>query len=159
MSKLCSQFFLLKSLTYFLFSFWANSKLRYWNTLVQAQICLVPLNVVGINELGMFLLLSWTCLFILILGRFKVEVYSGANFQIVEPIASVKKCKCQWKDDAWDFVNLGHRIQCLAEREEGAMMMMILHDCAALPITLLEIHNPYDQSPLQESKMLMTSKE
>ena len=78
-------------------------------------------NVVGMNELGMFLLLSWTYLFILILGRFKVEVYSGkANFQIVEPIASVKKCKCQWKDDSWDFVNLGHRIQCLvwAPREK-----------------------------------------
>ena len=58
----------------------------------------------------MFHLLSWTYSFILILGRFKVEVYSSANFQIVEPIASIKQCKCQWKDDTWDFVNLGQGI-------------------------------------------------
>ena len=83
-------------------------------------------NVVGINKLGKFLLLSWTYLFILILGRFKVEVYSGANFQIVEPIASVKKCKCQWKDDAWDFVNLGHGIQCL---------FRIIHSPSDAPLT------------------------
>ena len=93
---------------------------------VQVQICFVPKSVKAINKLGKFLLLSWTYLFILILGRFKVEVYSGANFQIVEPIASVKKCKCQWKDDAWDFVNLRHGIQCL---------FRIIHSPSDAPLT------------------------
>ena len=93
---------------------------------VQVQICFVPKSVKAINKLCKFLLLSWTYLFILILGRFKVEVYSGANFQIVEPIASVKKCKCQWKDDSWDFVNLGHGIQCL---------FRIIHSPSDAPLT------------------------
>ena len=97
---------------------------------LKEETCLIylflPHFLKSIKRLGKFLLLSWTYLFILILGRFKVEVYSGANFQIVEPIASVKKCKCQWKDDAWDFVNLRHGIQCL---------FRIIHSPSDAPLT------------------------
>ena len=65
---------------------------------------------------------------------------------------------------------MGHRI----EREDESHDDDDLHDsmllcCFALQQTalsiilleqtLLEIHNPYDQSPLHASKMLMTSKE
>ena len=33
--------------------------------------------------------------------------------QVAKPVESIKQCKCGWKDNSWDFVNLRDRIKSL----------------------------------------------